>query len=248
MRFAVPMAVLMSAVFMSLWAASASGQLYRWVDPETGSVKFSSYPPPWFNNPARPPRAPKVEVIEPARNAPAFAPGQEADRDPAAPPAGDAPRGDRQGLLKLSAQRAAALVSSPLEIMGKAHGELVESLQRLEKLERQVKPADPKDEAVRLEERLQLAAPLEVRRAVLLQQVALASPPPADSPPDRVQSAWGNTQRLLGALGWIDSAILIIDPRKANTRHFEMNALIDGLVAQWEPFVDPAIVRKARGR
>ena len=242
-RIAVPVAVL-----MSLWAASASGQLYRWVDPATGSVKFSSYPPPWFNDAAPQPRAPKVEVIAPTRNAPAFAPGQEVDRDPGAPPGGDAPRGERQRLLKSSAQQAAALVSSPPETMGKAHGELVESLQRLEKLERQARPGDSKEEAVRLDERLQLAAPLEAHRAVLLQQIALAVPPPAESPPERIQSAWANMQRSLGALGWIDSAIVIIDPRKANARHFETNALIDRLVAQWEPFVDPGIVRKARGR
>ena len=63
MRFAVPMAVL-----MSLWAASASGQLYRWVDPETGSVKFSSYPPPWYGDEAKQRRAPKVEVIPAGRD------------------------------------------------------------------------------------------------------------------------------------------------------------------------------------
>ena len=56
-RIAVPIAVL-----MCLGAGSAAAQLYRWVDPETGSVKYSSYPPPWFNDPAKQPRAPRVEV------------------------------------------------------------------------------------------------------------------------------------------------------------------------------------------
>ena len=37
--------------------------LYRWVDPETGSVKFSSYPPPWFGDAEQEKRAPKVEHI-----------------------------------------------------------------------------------------------------------------------------------------------------------------------------------------
>ena len=37
--------------------------LYRWVDPETGSVKFSSYPPPWFGDEAKQRGAPKVDVI-----------------------------------------------------------------------------------------------------------------------------------------------------------------------------------------
>lgn len=243
MRFAVPMAVL-----MSLWAASASGQLYRWVDPETGSVKFSSYPPPWFNDPAKQPRAPKVEVIAPTRTAPAFEPRPQPDREPAAPSAGDAPRGDRQGLLKLLAQRAAALISSPPAAMGKAYADLAEPLQQLEKLDRQSKSVEPKDEATRLEEKWQVAVPLERHRAMLLQQISSLSPPPPGSPPDRIESVWVSTQRLLAALGWMDSAIAGLDPRKANSRHFEMNALIDTLVVQWEPYVDPGLLRKSRGR
>jgi hypothetical protein len=242
-RIAVPFAVL-----MSLWAASAFAQLYRWVDPETGSVKFSSYPPPWFNDPARQPRAPKVETIAPTRTAPAFEPRPESPREPAAPPTGDAPRSDRQGLLKLLSQRVAALALAPPDMMGKTTGELLELLQQLEKLDRQSKPADAKDEATRLEERWQLAVPLERHRTTLLQQIASASPPPPGSAPDKVDSAWAGTQRLLAALGWVDSAIVGIDPRNANARHFEMNALIDTLVAKWEPYVDPSVLRKNRGR
>jgi hypothetical protein len=41
----------------------AAADLYRWVDPESGSVKFSSLPPPWYGDPALERRAPKVEVI-----------------------------------------------------------------------------------------------------------------------------------------------------------------------------------------
>jgi len=48
------------------WSSSALADLYRWVDPETGSVKFSSYPPPWYGDEAKQRRAPKVELI-PAR-------------------------------------------------------------------------------------------------------------------------------------------------------------------------------------
>lgn len=44
-------------------AGPAAADLYRWVDPETGSVKFSSYPPPWYDDPAQARRAPKVEHI-----------------------------------------------------------------------------------------------------------------------------------------------------------------------------------------
>ena len=43
----------------------AFADLYRWVDPESGSVKFSSYPPPWYGDENLEKRAPKVEHIPP---------------------------------------------------------------------------------------------------------------------------------------------------------------------------------------
>ena len=51
------------------WSPAAPAQLYRWVDPETGSVKFSSYPPPWYGDEAKQRRAPKVDVIPAGRDA-----------------------------------------------------------------------------------------------------------------------------------------------------------------------------------
>ena len=56
----------------------AFADLYRWVDPETGSVKFSSYPPAWYGDPEQEKRAPKVEHIperKPGPAAPESAPG-----------------------------------------------------------------------------------------------------------------------------------------------------------------------------
>ena len=41
----------------------AHADLYRWVDPQSGSVKFSNSPPPWYGDPLREMSAPKVEVI-----------------------------------------------------------------------------------------------------------------------------------------------------------------------------------------
>lgn len=38
---------------------AANADLYRWVDPQTGSVKFSSSPPPWYETE----RGPQVERI-----------------------------------------------------------------------------------------------------------------------------------------------------------------------------------------
>ena len=46
-----------------LAAVPAHADLYRWVDPQTGSVKFSSYPPPWFGDQALELNAPATEVI-----------------------------------------------------------------------------------------------------------------------------------------------------------------------------------------
>ena len=48
----------------------AYADLYRWVDPDTGTVKFSSYPPPWHGDAERERGAPAVEVI-PSRGSPA---------------------------------------------------------------------------------------------------------------------------------------------------------------------------------
>jgi hypothetical protein len=50
-------------VIACLAAVPAHADLYRWVDPQTGSVKFSSYPPPWFGDQALELRAPATEVI-----------------------------------------------------------------------------------------------------------------------------------------------------------------------------------------
>lgn len=55
---------------LSACGSAAQAQLYRWIDPESGSTKFSSYPPPWLGDPARERRAPKVEVIPPGKPAP----------------------------------------------------------------------------------------------------------------------------------------------------------------------------------
>ena len=56
----------MRAIFLLAilgWAGAAAADLYRWVDPESGSVKFSNTPPPWYGNQAKERRAPKVQVI-----------------------------------------------------------------------------------------------------------------------------------------------------------------------------------------
>jgi hypothetical protein len=51
------------AAVLAALAPHARAELYRWRDPQTGSVKYSSYPPPWFGDEAREANAPKVEVL-----------------------------------------------------------------------------------------------------------------------------------------------------------------------------------------
>jgi len=41
---------LLAALFLTF---PASADLYRWIDRESGSVKFSNTPPPWFGDPER---------------------------------------------------------------------------------------------------------------------------------------------------------------------------------------------------
>jgi hypothetical protein len=50
--------------FFVLFAAlPARADLYRWIDPETGAIKYSSYPPPWVGDAEREGRSPPVEVL-----------------------------------------------------------------------------------------------------------------------------------------------------------------------------------------
>lgn len=236
------------AVLMSIWAIPAAADLYRWVDPESGSVKFSSYPPPWFGNARTAPRAPKVELIAPMRIAPAFEPAPNADGGPAARPAADASRSDpRDVLLKLLAQRVAALVASAPDAAERAFIELAEPLQELERLERQSKPSNPTEEAARLEEKWRFAVPLESHRLALTQRISTLRPPPGAAP-EAMANAWRATQLQISALEWTNEAIKAIDPRKLNARHFEMRALTEKVAALWQPFVDAGQGRRDSGR
>lgn len=47
-----------------LAALPAQADLYRWVDRESGSVKYSNFPPPWYGDPEKERRSPAVEVIQ----------------------------------------------------------------------------------------------------------------------------------------------------------------------------------------
>jgi hypothetical protein len=78
------------AFLLALCAAPAHAELYRWVDRDTGSVKFSTSPPPWYGDTEKERTSPPVEVIRygvPAAPKPAPAPQAEAERRRAQLPA-----------------------------------------------------------------------------------------------------------------------------------------------------------------
>lgn len=84
-------------LFLVLAAAApaAPAELYRWVDPQSGSIKYSNHPPSWHGDAARERTAPKVEVIQPRFAAPK--PAAAAPEEPMAAPAPAAQPGE--GLL-----------------------------------------------------------------------------------------------------------------------------------------------------
>jgi len=241
MRCAVSLAVL-----LLVRADPAIADLYRWRDPETGSVKFSSYPPPWYGNEQSAPRAPKVEVIPPMKIAPAFAPEPDAERAPAAKP-GDRSE-PRDALFKRLSQRIAAFASSPLDAASKSYAELLEPLQELEQAEKQAKFANPAEQSVFVEQKYQLAAPLESHRQALMQQLSALRPPPPGSSPEAGANLWRGMQLRMAVLEWTNEAIKAIDPRKANARHFEMRAVSEKVAELWEPYVAAGFGRQDSGR
>jgi len=74
------------ALVLAVWATAAAADLYRWIDPESGSIKYSSYPPPWYGDAEQERRAPKVERIPARQDGPAPS-AEEVAAPPAARPA-----------------------------------------------------------------------------------------------------------------------------------------------------------------
>ncbi|MEJ2175812.1 MAG: hypothetical protein P8Y76_13135 [bacterium] len=64
-------------VVLAGMTSDALAELYRWRDPQTGTIKYSSYPPPWYGDETREATAPKVEVLGERQGA------GDADRKPA---------------------------------------------------------------------------------------------------------------------------------------------------------------------
>lgn len=66
----------------TLLSIPAQADLYRWRDPQSGSIKFSNQPPPWHGDPVREIGAPRVEVVPDL--SPRARPAPQADAKPAA--------------------------------------------------------------------------------------------------------------------------------------------------------------------
>jgi hypothetical protein len=129
-------------LFRALFGGAAHADLYRWVDPETGSVKFSNYPPPWYGDEAKQGRGPKVERI-PTRRDGAARP------DTAAAGAQDPAR----GFETLEAQRKAMLQQMPgIAARGGAQGgvpALQKHLEAFATLSQQIDTVNPEGAAAR---------------------------------------------------------------------------------------------------
>ncbi len=97
------------AVALIVWPALAAADLYRWVDPETGSVKFSSYPPPWYGDGAKARRAPRVERIRERSPPPVVDDEAARDIDKGAPPEPATAPAPAPGSQALEARRKALL-------------------------------------------------------------------------------------------------------------------------------------------
>lgn len=116
---------LLLALALLAFAHGAAADLYRWVDPETGSVKFSSYPPPWYAEGASPRGKPKVERIPPGRQ-----PVVRVDDAPADAP-GDAGARADGGAEALASQRKALMGALPALAAQRGNPRGAQDLQKL---------------------------------------------------------------------------------------------------------------------
>ena len=237
------------AILMLAWAGAAAADLYRWVDPETGSVKFSSYPPPWYGDAQRERSAPKVQVIPSGRTAgppePAAPQEDSAEPKPAAgaggrgaAPAKSALEDRRKLLLKQMSDGIAAVLSSAPGEGARPFAELSQKTSEYRTVEAALQEADPAGQAARRADWNELTALLEGRRRVLLQQIVARRAPITGSTPDELQSQWRAIGQQLESLGWMDNALKLFDPRGGSTREAQQQSLTEQLVQEWKPVLE----------
>ena len=109
-------------------------ELFRWIDPETGSPKFSNSPPPWYGDPLRERNAPAVEVL----------PFQEAGR----PRSADPVRGSSAVAL-LEARRRELLGALQRPDLQRGAQNLQWQLEGLQAVSAELDRLDPKGSAAR---------------------------------------------------------------------------------------------------
>jgi hypothetical protein len=233
-----------TALLLCVWANHAAADLYRWVDPETGSVKFSSYPPPWFGDAAREKRAPKVEHIPAGAATPAIEglpPEAQAPVKPAAEPgakpqapASSAQEERRKLLLKQIGAQAATLAAVKPEEGARIYADLAERVREYNAAAAFLVQVDPGGEGARRAEWNQVVTGLDGFRRKMLEQVA-AVPAPADgTPPESVRAAWLDLGRQVASFGWLDNALKLLDPKGAPARDAEQAVLIERITQQWK--------------
>ncbi len=120
-------------VLLLLRAGPAAADLYRWVDPESGSVKFSSYPPPWYGDAATQRHGPKVEVIPARDNASRQGP---ADKEGESSRAMESLEARRKALLQqipaLAAQGGVARSGPALQKLVEAYAGIADQMDKLD--------------------------------------------------------------------------------------------------------------------
>lgn len=169
------------AAALLAWAAGALADLYRWVDPETGSVKYSSYPPPWYGDPEKERRAPKVERLLDGYASPPPA----VETDDGAKPGAPAPSVGSPAfvLSALEARRKSMLqllASLPQRPdFARAGGGVQQHMLAYQAVAAEMDRLDPKGAAARREE----AQPLLDKLRDALRALSGTLPPPAPARP-----------------------------------------------------------------
>jgi len=244
------------ALLLCVWANHAAADLYRWVDPETGSVKFSSYPPPWFGDAAKVPRAPKVEHIPAGKPAAA---GEEPLPDAKAPPkplpeaagklqapASSSQEERRKSLLKQIAANGAALATSKPEEGARIYADLAERVREYNSTELFLMQVDAGGEGARRAEWNEVLTGIDGRRRKMLEQISEIRVPAEGSSPESVRAGWLDLGRLLASFNSVDNALKLLDPKGAPARDAEQAGLTERIMRQWKPILDASLRRPAQ--
>ncbi len=121
-------------VVLIVRAAPAAADLYRWIDPENGAIKYSSYPPPWYGDAAAERHEPKVEFIPAAADAAAksAAPGKQQEASRILETLEAQRKAMLQRLPALAAQEGSDRPGSALKTQLEAYAALAERMDKLD--------------------------------------------------------------------------------------------------------------------